>query len=56
VLSVLLLSADFWVVKNVSGRRLVGLRWWSNVAEDGETKWVFEVSGDSNAGRQIIAL
>lgn len=27
---VLIISAlDFWVVKNVTGRLLVGLRWWS---------------------------
>ena len=25
--SILLLAADFWVVKNVTGRLLVGLRW-----------------------------
>ncbi|GMI22055.1 hypothetical protein TrCOL_g10600 [Triparma columacea] len=47
VLSVLLLSADFWVVKNVSGRRLVGLRWWSSVLDDGSTTWVFESSPNS---------
>ncbi|CAM6001220.1 unnamed protein product [Sphagnum balticum] len=26
---ILLSSLDFWVVKNVTGRLLVGLRWWS---------------------------
>lgn len=29
VLCILLLAADFWVVKNITGRLLVGLRWWS---------------------------
>ncbi len=28
---VLLLAFDFWTVKNVSGRLLVGLRWWNEV-------------------------
>mmetsp|Transcript_31770 Transcript_31770/g.51810 ORF Transcript_31770/g.51810 Transcript_31770/m.51810 type:complete len:242 (+) Transcript_31770:178-903(+) len=42
VLCVLLLAADFWTVKNVTGRLLVGLRWWSHVSEDGKTDWVFE--------------
>ena len=42
VVCVLLLAFDFWTVKNVSGRLLVGLRWWSDVAEDGGTRWVFE--------------
>ena len=35
VIVVLLLAFDFWTVKNVSGRLLVGLRWWNEVAEDG---------------------
>lgn len=41
VTCILLLAADFWVVKNVTGRLLVGLRWWNKVEEDG-TKWIFE--------------
>jgi len=31
VVIVLLLSFDFWTVKNVTGRLLVGLRWWNEV-------------------------
>lgn len=42
VVIVLLLSFDFWTVKNVSGRLLVGLRWWNYVDEDGNSNWVFE--------------
>jgi len=42
VLVVILLAADFWTVKNISGRLLVGLRWWNKVNEDGSTEWVFE--------------
>ncbi|KAK3807134.1 MAG: Golgi apparatus membrane protein tvp23 [Linnemannia elongata] len=42
VLCVLLLVFDFWTVKNVSGRLLVGLRWWSENKEDGSTTWLFE--------------
>jgi Eukaryotic protein of unknown function (DUF846) len=41
VILILLLAADFWVVKNVTGRLLVGLRWWNRVDED-ETVWIFE--------------
>lgn len=29
-------SLDFWVVKNITGRLLVGLRWWSESSEDGK--------------------
>ncbi|NXL89776.1 TV23A protein, partial [Alectura lathami] len=38
----LLLSFDFWSVKNVTGRLLVGLRWWNQIDEDGRSHWVFE--------------
>ncbi|CAM9652423.1 unnamed protein product [Ectocarpus sp. 6 AP-2014] len=42
IICILMLAFDFWTVKNVSGRLMVGLRWWSNVKEDGTTEWVFE--------------
>ncbi|XP_049624473.1 Golgi apparatus membrane protein TVP23 homolog A [Suncus etruscus] len=37
-----LLSFDFWSVKNVTGRVLVGLRWWNQIDEDGRSHWIFE--------------
>jgi hypothetical protein len=37
-----LLAFDFWTVKNISGRLLVGLRWWSYVRDDGSNEWIFE--------------
>jgi len=51
---VLLLSIDFWTVKNITGRILVGLRWWNYINDDGESSWVFESrasqdGSDSNA-------
>eukprot|EP01041_Mallomonas_annulata_P008080 gene8080-16578_t len=33
---------DFWTVKNVTGRLLVGLRWWNYVRDDGSNEWIFE--------------
>ena len=42
VVCVLLLAFDFWTVKNVSGRLMVGLRWWSEVQDDGSQHWRFE--------------
>ncbi|KAI8993455.1 hypothetical protein BDB01DRAFT_691083, partial [Pilobolus umbonatus] len=42
VICILLLAFDFWTVKNVSGRLLVGLRWWNEIQPDGSNKWVFE--------------
>uniref|UniRef100_A0A915HV71 Golgi apparatus membrane protein TVP23 homolog n=1 Tax=Romanomermis culicivorax TaxID=13658 RepID=A0A915HV71_ROMCU len=37
-----LLSVDFWTVKNITGRLLVGLRWWNFVDSDGKSQWRFE--------------
>ncbi|OAA56574.1 golgi apparatus membrane protein TVP23 [Niveomyces insectorum RCEF 264] len=31
IITVLLLAADFYYLKNIAGRRLVGLRWWNEV-------------------------
>ena len=42
VMTVLLIAFDFWTVKNISGRLLVGLRWWNQVNEDGTSIWIFE--------------
>ena len=46
-ITIVILSAfDFWYVKNVSGRLLVGLRWWNEVMDDGKEKWIFESSNE----------
>lgn len=42
VVTVFLAALDFWVVKNVSGRILVGLRWWNEINDLGESVWKFE--------------
>ena len=40
---VIILSMDFWLTKNVSGRLLAGLRWWNQVdGKTGEMKWYYE--------------
>jgi len=44
---ILLGSADFWMTKNISGRVLVGLRWWNEVKEDGTEVWIFESKNES---------
>nr|CAX69545.1 FAM18-like protein CG5021 [Schistosoma japonicum] len=36
------LSLDFWVVKNISGRILVGLRWSSYTDEAGRVHWRYD--------------
>ncbi|KAL5965262.1 hypothetical protein TSMEX_006956 [Taenia solium] len=54
-----LFAIDFWLVKNVSGRLLVGLRWWNSIdPRTGASKWVFESanstarSGESVSNRE----
>lgn len=44
----LFIAADFWTVKNVTGRLLVSLRWWNRVRDDGSTEWIFESGRDVN--------
>merc|ERR1711920_1114196 len=36
-----MLSVHFWVTKNVLGRIMVGLRWYSEVDEEGNTQWKY---------------
>eukprot|EP00929_Paragymnodinium_shiwhaense_P011256 TRINITY_DN116775_c0_g1_i1.p1 TRINITY_DN116775_c0_g1~~TRINITY_DN116775_c0_g1_i1.p1 ORF type:complete len:220 (-),score=26.72 TRINITY_DN116775_c0_g1_i1:116-775(-) len=42
IMATLFAAFDFWTVKNVTGRLLVGLRWWNHVRDDGSSEWVFE--------------
>ncbi|VDD80465.1 unnamed protein product [Mesocestoides corti] len=51
VILLTLFAVDFWLVKNVSGRLLVGLRWWNSIdTETGASKWVFESAPKDNPG------
>jgi len=45
-----LLCLDFWTVKNVTGRIMVGLRWWNQVDEEGKSQWVFESRNKGGRG------
>jgi hypothetical protein len=48
IITMLILAADFYYLKNIAGRRLVGLRWWNEVnPETGDSHWVFESSDPS---------
>jgi len=53
VLVVVLLAVDFWNCRNVSGRTLVGLRFWNQVDEDGESYWVFESRDPSRPANPV---
>lgn len=47
-------SMDFWTVKNITGRLLVGLRWWNFVDEEGQNHWKYESA--KVRGRRIERL
>ncbi|KAI3384873.1 hypothetical protein SNEBB_008495 [Seison nebaliae] len=42
VFVIILLCCDFWLTKNVAGRKLAGLRWWNNIDVNGKSQWIFE--------------
>ena len=45
---IILAAVDFWIVKNIAGRLLVGLRWWVDFDEEGEEMWKFECKVDES--------
>ncbi|EIN13547.1 DUF846-domain-containing protein [Punctularia strigosozonata HHB-11173 SS5] len=53
VVVVVLLAMDFWNCRNVAGRTLVGLRFWNQVDDDGESYWVFESRDPSRPANPI---
>jgi len=53
VVVVILLAMDFWNTRNVAGRILVGLRFWNQVDEDGESYWVFESRDPSRPANPV---
>ncbi|XP_048868988.1 Golgi apparatus membrane protein TVP23 homolog A-like isoform X2 [Brienomyrus brachyistius] len=55
ILIITLLSFDFWSVKNVTGRLLVGLRWWNQIDEDGKSHWVFEAKKNKSTATEAEA-
>ncbi|KPA84285.1 hypothetical protein ABB37_02313 [Leptomonas pyrrhocoris] len=48
VVTILLLAADFWTTKNITGRILVSMRWRNEVKDDGSTEWLFESSPEAD--------
>lgn len=46
VTTTIFLSMDFWTVKNITGRLLVGMRWWNHIKDDGSNEWLYEAHTD----------
>lgn len=47
---------DFWVVKNITGRILAGLRWWRIIDEEGKEKWIFESHDEDLKNNKIDGI
>lgn len=53
VVCIVLMAFDFWTVKNVSGRLMVGLRWWNESDENGQSTWRYESIEDQTTVSKI---
>ena len=42
ILVIIFTAIDFWIVKNITGRLLVGLRWFNDYQEDGTEVWSYQ--------------
>ena len=45
ILVLMLSSIDFWIIKNIVGRKLVKMRWWYIIDNEGVERWHFESRG-----------
>lgn len=53
IIVILLSSIDFWTSQKIIGRLLVGLRWRSEIREDGAQTWIYE-SFDEDRGNNKV--
>lgn len=49
--TIILCAFDFWWTKNVSGRLMVGLRYWNEVDDDNKSEWRFECRDEAGMAR-----
>ena len=47
-------AIDFWLVKNIVGRKLVKLRWWYIIDSEGNERWHFESRGKHTSYHTIF--
>uniref|UniRef100_G3R2F9 Golgi apparatus membrane protein TVP23 homolog n=1 Tax=Gorilla gorilla gorilla TaxID=9595 RepID=G3R2F9_GORGO len=43
------------ISQNVTGRLMVGLRWWNHIDEDGKSHWVFESRKESSQENKTVS-
>jgi len=56
VFIILFLCCDFWMVKNISGRLLVGLRWWNYIDDQGKSHWMFEQAKAASESSDVAVV
>jgi len=42
ITTLIISCVDFWFVKNIAGRYMLGMRWWNGDDEQGRDGWVFD--------------
>jgi hypothetical protein len=42
IVVLMLASIDFWIVKNIVGRKLIKMRWWFIIDDGGHERWYYE--------------
>ncbi|EAR83963.2 FAM18-like protein (macronuclear) [Tetrahymena thermophila SB210] len=53
VLVIVFNALDFWTTKNITGRLLVGMRWWNIQNEKGEEVYQYETKGQKFVPNQV---
>ena len=45
IIVMMLVAIDFWVTKNIVGRKLIKMRWWFIIDDYGNERWYYESKG-----------
>ncbi len=49
IIVLMLVSIDFWIVKNIVGRKLIKMRWWFMIDNEGNERWHYEFKSKSKS-------
>lgn len=53
IVVLMLTSIDFWIVKNIVGRKLIKMRWWFIIDNEGNERWFYESKGKLYTNQQF---
>lgn len=54
IMVMMLTSIDFWVVKNIVGRKLIKMRWWFLIDNEGNERWHYEFKGKRKRNNSFL--